>query len=219
MVRLYPIDIARMGWADVADGGSVREKVLALDPETGSVTRLLRIEAGGTLPGGKLDRWEETFVLEGSYSQGVDQFAEGSFTCQPPDTDVEPRASSGGCTLIQMRDLDGALDKDAVRLSRDQVEAMPWLPTAAGITGHGEKILTQGPSGSLTRLLLFDPGADTTIPDDHDHNEEVLILKGGCKNGEEFHPAGTYTFNPPHTVHGPFLVDEPLMCFEVKNIP
>ena len=220
LVRLYPIDIKRMAWEPVeglADG--VRQKVLALDPQGGSATRYLKVAPGSEVRGSTLDRWEETYVLEGSFRLGDGRFDAGSYLCRPPGSVLERMESDGGCLCIQVRDIDERLDKGEVTLRPNDIEAMPWAPTPSGHPGHAEKILSSGPSGSFTRLLLIDPGADTSVPDDHEHNEEVLILQGSCRNGEEFHPVGTYTFNPPHSVHGPFLVDEPLLCFEVKNQP
>lgn len=218
LVRLYPIDINRMPWQQgegLPDG--IREKVLALDPASGSATRYLKIEPGAVLPSGTLDRWEETYVIEGTLVVGDNGYPPGSYLCRPAGADVPETRSEEGCLCIQVRDFDDALDKAQVQLMAEDIERMAWALTPSGHPGHTEKILTRSPSGSFTRLLLIDPGADTTVPDDHDHNEEVLILQGSCRNGEEFHPAGTYTFNPPHSIHGPFMIDELLLCFEVKN--
>jgi hypothetical protein len=219
LVRLYPIDINRMPWRPLEGITGASERVLAEDPETGSVTRYLNVDSGSELPGASLDRWEETYVTEGAFECGGQEFAAGSYLCRPPGSSVEPVRTATGFVALQVRDVDENLDKPSVELTAAAVESMAWGPTASGHPGHTEKILARGPSGSHTRLLLIAPGADTTVPDDHDDNEEVLILEGSCRNGEEFHPAGTYTFNPPHSVHGPFLVDEPLLCFEVKNQP
>lgn len=220
LVRLYPIDINRMPWEQLSsrDHG-IFEKILASDPVNGSATRYLKIDPGAEMPAHVLNRCEETYVLEGSVRYGDRRLQAGAFLCRPPGRTLETMRSDDGCLCIQVCDSSGSLDKEEVVLRPDEIDAMPWMPTPSGYAGHTEKILTKGVSGSFTRLLLIDPGADTTVPDDHEHNEEVLILQGSCKNGEEFHPTGTYTFNPPHTVHGPFLVDEPLLCFEVKNQP
>ena len=219
LVRLYPIDVNRMPWLPIEGAPGTAERALALDTQTGSVTRYLKAEPGASIPPATLDRWEETYVIEGSFTCDGKEFAVGSYLCRPPGSAVGAIVSSDGFLAIQTRDIDPKLDKPGIELPAADVAAMPWKPTASGHPGHTEKILSRGPSGSLTRLLLIAPGADTSVPDDHEENEEVLILEGSCRNGEEFHPAGTYTFNPPHSVHGPFLVDEPLLCFEVKNLP
>lgn len=220
LVRLYPLDINRMSWEPVEGAGTgVWQKVLAIDPENGSATRYLKIEPGSEIPEGTRDRWEETFVVEGRFRSGDQLFEAGAYLCRSPGSQIAPIATDEGSVCIQVRDVHETLDKAQVTLMPEDIEAMEWAPTPSRFPGHTEKILTSGPSGSFTRLLLIAPGADTTVPDDHDHNEEVLILEGSCRNGEEFHPAGTYTFNPPHSLHGPFLIDEPLLCFEVKNQP
>lgn len=219
LVRLYPIDINRMPWVQVRDApAGVEEKVLALDPATGSVTRYLRARDGVEIPG-DTSRWEETFVLEGSCSFGENDYPAGSYLCIRPGPRSQRVRAARDFVCFQVLDRDEKLDKPDVRLSAAEIEAMTWETASRGDLKHREKVLASDSRGSLTRILEIDPGGDTTELDDHDHNEEVLILQGACKNGEEFHPAGTYTFNPPHAIHGPFLVDEPLVCFEVKNQP
>lgn len=219
LVRLYQIDIDRMNWSPIDGLPGVYEKLLAADPTTGSITRYLRVDAGSEIPAGREERWDESYVVEGSYRCDDDLFTKGSYVCRRPGATRPPLSTTDGFTLFQVLDLDAELDKPEVKLTGSQIETMPWATASRGDPKHREKILASDASGSLTRLLEIDPGGDTTELDDHDHNEEVLILQGGCKNGEEFHPAGTYTFNPPHAKHGPFLVDELLVCFEVKNRP
>jgi hypothetical protein len=218
-VRLYPIDVERMPWQEADGVRGVWEKVLTRDESTGSVTRYLRLDPDAELPERRHDVWEETYVLDGSYKSGEEFYPAGTYVCRPPGTEEGQILTAEGALCIQMRDVSDTLDKPAVRLYPIDIERMPWEPTPFGNPKHHQKTLAIGPSGSLTRLLLIDPGGDTVELDDHEHDEEVLLVRGGCKNGDEWHPEGTYTFNPPHTQHGPFLVDEPLLCFEVKNNP
>lgn len=219
LIRLYPIDIDRMAWSPVDGLNGVSEKILAADANSGSITRYLRVEPNSSLPAGIDARWDESYVAEGSYECEGIVFPEGSYACRRPQHNRTQLTTTDGFVLFQVLDLDEGLAKPEVALTRTQIEDMPWATASRGDPKHREKILASDSAGSLTRLLEIDPGGDTTDLDDHDHNEEVLILEGSCKNGEEFHPAGTYTFNPPHAKHGPFLVDELLVCFEVKNQP
>jgi hypothetical protein len=93
---------------------------------------------------------------------------------------------------------------------------MAWERPEGSPEGVREKLLTIGPSGSATRLLEVDPGVDTGVFR-HDHAEEVLLLSGSYKMGEEFHPAGTYTCKGPGVDHGPFWTTEGYTCLEVRN--
>lgn len=220
LVRLYPIDIARLEWLPVAAAPTgVWEKALAEDPHDGSITRYLRVDPGTEIPAFVHDRWEESFVVAGNYKSGDEFYPTGTYLCRPPGMTEGPITTTEGFTSFQTRDINDKLDKPAVRLYPLDIDRIPWHTPHGRESKHAEKPLAADSTGSITRLLRIDPGGDTTELDDHEHNEEVLILEGSCKNGEEFHPAGTYTFNPPHAKHGPFLVDEPLLCFEIKNQP
>ncbi len=86
--------------------------------------------------------------------------------------------------------------------------------------GIGQKILAgsldeERKRGSRTRLLRFQPGAYTTEPFEHDYWEEVLLIAGEMKVGEESFRPFTYACRPPHKPHGPFRSEEGCMLFEI----
>jgi hypothetical protein len=219
LVRLYPGDIEQMPWLPAeGEPEGAHEKIVAVDGR-GSITRYWRLDPGTVIPAGADDRRVETYVLEGSYEENGDSFRSGSYTLLPPGAARGEISTAEGLLCIQVCDVDHGIDKPAARLTAEELEAMEWAAAASGQTGFVEKILSTDGNGSLTRLLRVGLDGNTTELDDHDHDEEVLIVEGSCLNGEELHPAGTYTFNPPHAVHGPFLIYEPLLCFEVKNMP
>jgi hypothetical protein len=217
LTRLYPIDIDRMEWQPVAGAEGLRQKLLAEDPDNGSITRLLAGDPGARMPAGTRETWEETYVLDGTLTLGDWDAPKGSYLCAAPGSERPELTSADGFTALQALDHNDKLDKPNVQLHADEIEAMEWAQTPLRNEAHVEKILATGPSGSTTRLLLVKVGGDTTELDDHDFDEEVLILEGIVKNGEELHPAGTYTFNRPHDTHGPFLIPEPLLCYEIRN--
>lgn len=216
VVRLYPQDIERMPWEPAEGGGA--ERVVATDGK-GSVTRYWKLEPGDVVTA-EDDRWDEMYVLEGSLTVAGRRYDAGSYLCIPPGVERGEVRSEDGAVVLQALDHHDRLAKPEVRLTADEVEALEWREAESGQTGFKEKFLARDEEhGSLTRLLRVELGGDTTEVDDHDHDEEVLIIEGSCRNGEELHPAGTYTFNPPHEIHGPFVIYEPLLCYEIKNAP
>jgi hypothetical protein len=69
--------------------------------------------------------------------------------------------------------------------------------------------------GCRTRLLLFQPGAFTTEPFEHDYWEEVFQVSGDMTaGGEKFGPM-TYACRPPHLPHGPFRSESGCMLYEI----
>lgn len=60
--------------------------------------------------------------------------------------------------------------------------------------------------GHRTRLVRFEPGADTAAPFVHDYREEAFLVSGDLQDraGAVFRP-GSYVCRPPGTSHGPFI--------------
>lgn len=91
---------------------------------------------------------------------------------------------------------------------------------ADGIT---EQILARDTaSGSYTRILRFDPGADST-PNGvqvHDFWEEVYILEGDITDLrlEETFTAGMYACRPPGMEHGPWRSSSGVRMLEFRTM-
>ncbi len=99
-------------------------------------------------------------------------------------------------------------------------DRIPWEPIAA-VPGLYEKILSRDPeTGDYTRMLRFDPGADTSPMgvQRHEFWEEVFILSGGIKDlclNETF-SQGMYACRPPGMPHGPWVSPEGCVTFEIR---
>jgi len=120
------------------------EKILSLDEETGSLTRMLKIEPGAKISGSlKHDFWEEVYIIEGELIDiGKKQvYKEGFYACRPPGMIHGPFETPSGCVCIEFRYFPGkpeeqhALVKDmnAIRARLDSIgyldplEAIPAL--------------------------------------------------------------------------------------------
>jgi len=90
-----------------AGGPGVSEKILAEDPATGDVTRLLRFAAGvETTETITHDFWEEVWIVEGTLIDlGKRQtFTAGMYACRPPGMVHGPyRVPAGGCVTFEIR--------------------------------------------------------------------------------------------------------------------
>jgi hypothetical protein len=220
LVRLYPLDIERLPWVPLDDGG-VHARLLARDPESGSQTRIVRAAAGARVPSAHPDAWEELFLFAGTAELDGRTYGPGSYLCLPPGTrDGALTGVGDGVEALRLEDHHSArMDKPHVRLTSDEVDAVEPEPAVAGVGGW-QRPLAAGPSGSHTRLLAVQPHDDSGVLV-HDFTEEGIILAGSYKMswqlGEEFHPAGTYTHLPAHVYHGPCLNNEGFRAFEVRN--
>ncbi len=89
-----------------AGGPGVDEKILSRDEATGSVTRLVRFQAGvestDTIAH---DFWEEVWILEGEmFDVGKQQrFTAGMYACRPPGMPHGPYRTPKGCMTLEFR--------------------------------------------------------------------------------------------------------------------
>jgi quercetin dioxygenase-like cupin family protein len=92
---------------------------------------------------------------------------------------------------------------------------------AGPVEGLNEKILSRDEeTGAATRLLIFDPGTDTSSlgAQKHDFWEEVYILEGEFFDLtlKKRFTAGMYACRPPNMVHGPWKTENGCKTFEVR---
>jgi hypothetical protein len=88
-VRLFPPAIRRLPWEPVTIQG-IKQKILALDPVTGSNTGLLLIEAGVKVDTLSNEYEQEMMILKGSCKMGDKIYPAGSYLCLPPGIERQP---------------------------------------------------------------------------------------------------------------------------------
>ena len=90
------------------DVPELKERVLARDEESGTASRILRLEPGvDTTPNGVQvhDFWEEVYIVEGSFTDLTlgRTFTAGMFACRPPGMKHGPWSTTEGCTTFEVR--------------------------------------------------------------------------------------------------------------------
>jgi hypothetical protein len=104
-------------------------------------------------------------------------------------------------------------------------DGLPWRQVVGSATGGAggpgvaEKILSHDPqTGDVTRLLRFDAGVETSETIAHDFWEEVWILEGTLMDlgKKQTFTKGMYACRPPGMLHGPYLVTEGCVTFELR---
>ena len=101
------------------------------------------------------------------------------------------------------------------------VDSVKATPCAGNVNGLKERILSSDPeTGVATRILIFEPGTDTTPTgiQRHDFWEEVYIIQGEFFDttlGKRF-TAGMYACRPPGMPHGPWVSENGCRTFEVR---
>jgi hypothetical protein len=100
-----------------------------------------------------------------------------------------------------------------------ETESVPWTPVE-GSPGIHEKILNEDPeTGSVTRLLKFDPGVRTTDVLVHDFVEEIWVIEGeliDTRQNLEL-KKNYYGYRHPGMEHGPYYTKNGAITFEIRN--
>jgi hypothetical protein len=101
-------DPGTLPWHPVAGEPGVSQRVLAEDPATGLLTRLVRWDPGlNTSSGGAVrhEYWEEVLILSGSlHDLTLDQtFGAGYYACRPPGMVNGPWQTAAGCIMLETR--------------------------------------------------------------------------------------------------------------------
>lgn len=99
-------------------------------------------------------------------------------------------------------------------------ETVAWQPVT-GMPGLSERVLSRDPDGGdYTRLLRFEPGADTSSlgVQQHDFWEEVLIVEGGLYDLtlDQTFTKGMYACRPPGMPHGPWQAPSGCLTYEFR---
>jgi hypothetical protein len=99
------------------------------------------------------------------------------------------------------------------------VASIEWVEVSPGIS---ERVLARDDAGrTLTRMLRWDPGTDTSPQGVavHDYVEEILILSGSMHDLtlDRTFRAGEYACRPPGMEHGPWTSEEGCEMFEVRH--
>ena len=99
-------DVDVIPWKPTPGSAGVWEKILSLDEESGSYTRMLKLE-----PGARIrtllshDFWEEVYIIQGSLvdTRKKKTFTKGMYGCRPPGMKHGPYVAPRGCLTIEVR--------------------------------------------------------------------------------------------------------------------
>jgi hypothetical protein len=103
---LEHLDVELIDWKPIVGETGVWEKLLSLDEETGSHTRLLKIDPGHESSKVLVhDFWEETWTIKGYLIDlGLNKvFKEGTYSCVPPGKKHGPYRSPEGYVSLEIR--------------------------------------------------------------------------------------------------------------------
>lgn len=94
------VDVGNMAWEESRLYPGVATKTLIVDPATGLLTMLMRMQPGAKLPDHEHVSIEQTYVIEGSLVCGEGECKAGDFVWRPAGSRHEAWAGPQGGLLI-----------------------------------------------------------------------------------------------------------------------
>ncbi len=104
-LELFDVDL-KIPWRQVADAQEgIMEKILSVDPDTGSYTRILKFPPIETNVLLTHDFWEEVLILKGTLHdiRKNETYLEGYYACRPPGMEHGPYSIPNGCMTMEIR--------------------------------------------------------------------------------------------------------------------
>jgi anti-sigma factor ChrR (cupin superfamily) len=165
-------------------------------PEAGTVTSIVRYDAGARFPSHEHPQGEEILVLSGTFSDERGDFGAGSYMLNPEGFSHAPFSREGCVLFVKLRQYPG-LDRERVLL---QTDPGSWRQRHPGVRSM---TLYRSPSHpDHIRLTEIAPGAEPpaiALPD----GEEVFVLRGQLVDELGAHSAHTWLRLPPGSSHTP----------------
>ena len=102
-------DVEHIPWQLTKGGGNapgIYERILSNDPETGNITRLVKVDPGmETFEIASHDAWEELWIIKGGMidKRNNQVFTDGMYGCRPPGTEHGPFSFPIGALMLEFR--------------------------------------------------------------------------------------------------------------------
>lgn len=165
-------------------------------PEAGTVTSIVRYDAGARFHAHPHPLGEEILVLSGIFSDARGDFAAGSYMLNPEGFSHAPFSVPGCLLFVKLRQYPG-LDREVVLADITQGVWDERWPGARSLTLYRSAVYPEH-----IRVTELAPGARLgaiELPD----GEEVFVLRGELEDEHGQYPAHTWLRFAPGAVHRP----------------
>jgi anti-sigma factor ChrR (cupin superfamily) len=188
---------AELPWVQSPAPQVWRKRLFHAGPaEAGTVTSIVRYDAGSRFHSHAHPQGEEILVLSGTFSDERGDFGAQSYMLNPEGFSHAPFSREGCVLFVKLRQYAG--------LDREQIA----VHTGGGdwhVRGTGVRSLTLYSSPrypDFIRLTELAPGAQfaaVAIPE----GEEIFVLRGELEDEFGIYPTHTWLRLPPASSHGP----------------
>ncbi|MEB3334353.1 MAG: cupin domain-containing protein [Cyanobacteriota bacterium] len=194
--RSVVVDTTALPWTPSPMAGVERRMLDRQGDEVARATSLVRYSPGSRFERHRHGGGEEIFVLQGTFSDELGDYPQGTYLRNPAGTSHAPCSLEGCTLLVKLHQMHPA---DQQRLVVD-TQRQSWLPGLA----DGLEVMPLHAYGSeQVALVRWAPG---TVFQTHGHpgGEEILVLAGVFQDEQGTYPEGHWLRHPPASVHRPW---------------
>jgi anti-sigma factor ChrR (cupin superfamily) len=165
-------------------------------PEAGTVTSIVRYDAGARFHAHPHPLGEEIVVLSGTFSDARGDFGAGSYMLNPEGFSHAPFSVEGCLLFVKLRQYAG-LDREVVLANITQGAWEERAPGARSLTLYRSPRYPE-----LIRVTELAPGARLG-PVELPEGEEIFVLRGELEDEHGRYPTHTWLRFAPGAVHSP----------------
>ena len=170
---------------------------------------LFRYDAGASFVTHGHPLGEETFVLEGTFSDESGDFPAGSYLRNPEGYIHAPYSDDGCLLLVKLHQFQ---NDDNQHVSIDTNDA-DWL---AG-NGNLKVMPLHNFEGESTALVHW-PAGEHFQPHVHDGGEEIYVIRGEFIDEHGRYPEGSWIRSPHMSRHDPYVEEDTLILVKVGHL-
>jgi quercetin dioxygenase-like cupin family protein len=186
-------------------GTDLQSRVLSTDADRTHFSMVVDVPAGwqGEVPTRSDSSYEEIYVLSGDVEVGDTQLRQGDYRfCPPGLATAGLRGSTGGARIFVKR---GESGSDRPLIERLRAEDMVWTERGEGANASDFSILSEGTSGTVSRIFRVPAGWYGRHDGGHFHSssEEVFVVSGDIRNDKRNrYEEGCFLYRPGGIMHG-----------------
>jgi anti-sigma factor ChrR (cupin superfamily) len=205
------VDTGALAWSPSPLAGVERRM---LDRQGGEVARATSIVRYA--PSSRFDRHhhgggEEILVLDGTFSDELGDYPEGTYLRNPAGSAHAP-FSEGGCTLLVKLQQMHSADQQRVVIDTRTAD---WF---AGLVPGLQVQPLHAWGSEHVALVRWAPGT-AFQPHGHPGGEEIFVLDGVFQDDQGTYPAGSWLRNPPGSAHQPWSEQGCTILVKTGHLP
>jgi anti-sigma factor ChrR (cupin superfamily) len=205
------VETERMPWETSPSQGVLRRKLDRDGAEVGRVTSMVKYAAASSFTEHTHVGGEEFLVIDGTFSDALGDYPEGTYVRNPIGSSHAPRSDEGCTIFVKLHQFDER-DTERVVISTKEKSFLPGQVEGLSV------LPLHSFEGESTALVRWEPNTHF-VAHSHMGGEEILVLEGVFSDEHGDYPAGTWIRSPHLSRHKPFSEDGCLIYVKTGHLP